>query len=73
MLNCGIPFPPYNLLDNSDFMDAVNSHEVEEVTNSSTYFIDRWTTNFANGTQKVSVNKSGMTLNNFYGGVELSV
>ena len=73
MLNCGIPFPPYNLLDNSDFTNAVNSHEVEEVTDSSTYFIDRWTTNFANGTQKVNVDKSGMTLNNTYGGVELSV
>lgn len=46
MLNCGIPLAPHNLLDNSDFTNAVNQRGATSYTGTGgkVYTIDRWHT-----------------------------
>lgn len=41
MLNCGVPLQPYNLLDNSDFTNPVNSQGKTSYTGAGNT-IDRW-------------------------------
>lgn len=49
MSNCGIPAQPYNLFDNSNFRDPVNSRNIIS-TSDAGYHIDRWKKDNTNGT-----------------------
>lgn len=61
MLNCGIPLAPHNLLDNSDFTNAVNQRGATTATLGK-YFIDRWSTEpFPNG-PSITIDGNGLTL-----------
>lgn len=58
MIRCGVSLTPYNLLDNSWFVNPVNQRGITEASENG-YFIDRWG-NY-NGTSKVT--SSGIQVN----------
>ena len=63
MLNCGIPLTPHNLLDNSNFINAINQGGQTSWTAHGVYCIDRWKTESANNAANISYTKgSGITL-----------
>ena len=67
MLNCGVPFAPHNLLDNSDFTNPVNQRGVTSEVYNQKFIIDKWMCSNVSSDAPISVNTNGITLNNTAG------
>lgn len=55
----GAPAQRYNLLDNSDFTNAVNQRGVTSTKARSSHIIDRWYPYFTTASSNVTVSISG--------------
>lgn len=72
-IKCGVPMNPRNLLDNSWFANPINQRGAVSVTTGWTYFIDRWLAPSASEATPISLNGSGLTINNAAGTSTMSL